>query len=245
MGNSTKQSQTSRDEGKLAFFEEFWKVYPQKKTGLQKEHCKDIWERRNLDSKVDELIEDVKARQERDSLWRRGNVPPVDKYLKYRYSMYGIEDSSTAEPGDDEYVPMKEQYKDRRWQQKRLEIMQRDNWQCQRCYKSEGVSLNVHHSYYDKSRAPWEYPDDALHTWCEKCHEGHYEAMKKFQRFEARLSQQQTMGLQSLRVHNMLETLGTLADLSLDDDTISKAISAVLEQGCKEREKALNGEDDV
>jgi hypothetical protein len=62
-------------------------------------------------------------------------------------------------------------YKDSRWQQKRLEIMERDKWTCQSCGKSgEGVTLNVHHAYYESGKKPWEYPDVLLITWCEKCH---------------------------------------------------------------------------
>ncbi len=30
--------------------------------------------------------------------------------------------------------------------------------------------LNVHHKYYVKGKAPWEYEDDALVTLCEECH---------------------------------------------------------------------------
>lgn len=30
--------------------------------------------------------------------------------------------------------------------------------------------LNVHHKYYIKGKAPWEYEDDALVTLCEECH---------------------------------------------------------------------------
>ena len=31
--------------------------------------------------------------------------------------------------------------------------------------------LNVHHKYYIKDKAPWEYEDDALITLCEDCHQ--------------------------------------------------------------------------
>jgi len=75
----------------------------------------------------------------------------------------------------------KEQYKDSRWQQKRLKIMERDNWTCQACGESEGVTLNVHHAYYEKGKAPWDYPDEALVTWCEGCHEERHEVLKHIQ----------------------------------------------------------------
>lgn len=62
-----------------------------------------------------------------------------------------------------------EQLRDPRWQKKRLEIMQRDEFTCQDCGDT-GKTLNVHHGYYAKGMAPWEYEDATLHTLCEDCH---------------------------------------------------------------------------
>lgn len=64
----------------------------------------------------------------------------------------------------------KEQLKDPRWQKKRLEIMERDDWQCQCCYDRE-EALVVHHKKYIKGRKPWEYPDKLFITLCEDCHQ--------------------------------------------------------------------------
>lgn len=63
-----------------------------------------------------------------------------------------------------------EQLRDPRWQRRRLEIQNRDDWSCLDCGETSRT-LNVHHGYYLKGAAPWEYPDDALMTLCEKCHE--------------------------------------------------------------------------
>ena len=61
--------------------------------------------------------------------------------------------------------------RDARWQRKRLEVMERDKWTCRSCGASgEGVTLNVHHAYYESGKDPWDYPDDTLVTWCEDCH---------------------------------------------------------------------------
>lgn len=60
--------------------------------------------------------------------------------------------------------------KDPRWQKKRLEIMQRDEFTCMICGDEE-TTLNVHHLYYEKDKNPWDYPDTALITLCEDCHE--------------------------------------------------------------------------
>lgn len=62
-----------------------------------------------------------------------------------------------------------EKLKDPRWQRKRLEIMQRDEFACTHC-GDVGSTLNVHHLYYKKGRDPWEYDDEVLITVCESCH---------------------------------------------------------------------------
>lgn len=57
-----------------------------------------------------------------------------------------------------------------KWQEKRLRIMERAKFACEECFNKE-TTLNVHHSYYEKGRAPWEYPDEHLHCLCEDCHQ--------------------------------------------------------------------------
>lgn len=61
-----------------------------------------------------------------------------------------------------------EKLKDPRWQRKRLEVMQRDNFTCLAC-ADNARPLNVHHKKY--SGNPWEAPMDMLETLCETCHE--------------------------------------------------------------------------
>jgi 5-methylcytosine-specific restriction endonuclease McrA len=65
--------------------------------------------------------------------------------------------------------PYIELLRDPRWQKKRLEIMQRDNFTCQLCGDTESP-LNVHHKYYMYDKTPWEYPSNLLITLCEHCH---------------------------------------------------------------------------
>lgn len=61
--------------------------------------------------------------------------------------------------------------KDPRWQKKRLRIFERDNWKCQGCGR-EDLTLVIHHLYYlSHDIPPWDYPDEALQTLCEECHE--------------------------------------------------------------------------
>ena len=67
------------------------------------------------------------------------------------------------------YVPYSEKMKDPRWQRKRLEILQRDNWSCTECWEIE-KPLHVHHRYYIPGREPWDYPPFCLITLCDECH---------------------------------------------------------------------------
>ena len=62
------------------------------------------------------------------------------------------------------------QFKDPRWQKKRLKILERDNFTCQEC-GSKKNTLHIHHKYYLPNKKAWEYPDTALITLCEYCHE--------------------------------------------------------------------------
>lgn len=70
----------------------------------------------------------------------------------------------------------KEQIKSPKWQKRRLEIMQRDNFTCQLCGDTESM-LNVHHLCYHKKRNIWEYEDWELITLCENCHKEEHSSM--------------------------------------------------------------------
>ena len=63
-----------------------------------------------------------------------------------------------------------EKLKDPRWQKKRLEILERDEFTCQSCGDEEN-QLHVHHLYYQFDFNPWEYENDNYITLCAKCHE--------------------------------------------------------------------------
>lgn len=57
--------------------------------------------------------------------------------------------------------------KDPRWQKKRLEILQRDNFTCLLCSDTEST-LHIHHQKYAK--LPWEVENKFLYTLCCDCH---------------------------------------------------------------------------
>ena len=72
-----------------------------------------------------------------------------------------------------------EKLKDPRWQKKRLEIMQRDDWHCCICGDNR-TQLHVHHKRYLPGLMPWEYSCDDLMTLCDHCHVT-YETIKGFE----------------------------------------------------------------
>lgn len=74
----------------------------------------------------------------------------------------------------------REKLKDPRWQKKRLEIFNRDNFTCQHC-KAKNISLQVHHKAY-REVEPWDYPDHYLVTLCEDCHEEESQSVAKMTR---------------------------------------------------------------
>jgi hypothetical protein len=75
-----------------------------------------------------------------------------------------------------EKIKYSEKLKDPRWQKKRLEILDRDEWCCRQCYDSESP-LAVHHLRYIPGKEPWDYLPEQLITLCESCHSTEYEMM--------------------------------------------------------------------
>lgn len=61
----------------------------------------------------------------------------------------------------------KEKLQDPRWQKKRLEILDRDNFTCQLC-DDKHTTLHVHHSSYLEN--PWDVQNSELITYCADCH---------------------------------------------------------------------------
>jgi hypothetical protein len=62
-----------------------------------------------------------------------------------------------------------EKLRDPKWQKKRLEVLQRDEFCCQLCNDKE-TELHIHHIFYIKGKNPWEYNDSDLVTYCKYCH---------------------------------------------------------------------------
>lgn len=59
--------------------------------------------------------------------------------------------------------------RDPRWQRKRLDILERDGFQCQMCADKK-EELQVHHKQYKRGKEPWEYDNNELEVLCSTCH---------------------------------------------------------------------------
>ncbi|MFH2030299.1 MAG: hypothetical protein ABIJ40_06675 [Bacteroidota bacterium] len=70
-------------------------------------------------------------------------------------------------------------FKDVRWQKKRLEVLDANNWECENCGDKE-KTLNVHHRYYTKGKKPWEYENEELICLCENCHSDYHVVLDEF-----------------------------------------------------------------
>lgn len=61
------------------------------------------------------------------------------------------------------------QYKDPRWQRKRLEVLSFYEFKCMECGSTES-QLHVHHPYYIKGKMIWDYEGHDLQCLCGRCH---------------------------------------------------------------------------
>ena len=63
----------------------------------------------------------------------------------------------------------KEQIKHPKWQKKRLEILEENNWTCAACGNTD-AQLHVHHTRYEKNKMIWDYSNYKLMAVCNECH---------------------------------------------------------------------------
>lgn len=120
-------------------------------------------------------------------------------------------------------IPYWQKLKDPRWQRKRLEILQRDEFACQHCGEKE-KELHVHHCVYFQKQEPWDYESSTLITLCTGCHED-VETLKK------------TIGLH-LKYATIRSLYSTIADL------VSSGVDAeVNDVLCKLQRDLFYGED--
>lgn len=63
-----------------------------------------------------------------------------------------------------------EQLRHPNWQRKRLEVLERASFKCEKCFDGEST-IHVHHKQYFKGRMAWEYDAKELSALCESCHQ--------------------------------------------------------------------------
>lgn len=120
-------------------------------------------------------------------------------------------------------------FRDSRWQKLRLEIMERDDWTCRSCGKKDGVTLNVHHAYYEAGKAPWEYPKQTLVTYCEECHKERHELQQMLLENVAKTGISVLKGLvaTSVNYQNTCNVLWVLNSQNVSDDSIARVLKTV------------------
>jgi hypothetical protein len=120
--------------------------------------------------------------------------------------------------------------KDPRWQRKRLEIFERDEFSCKLCGNNEST-LHVHHISY--SNNPWDTDNKLLLTVCEDCHSEEEERLKEWEIKlikELRKAGFMSLGLASLskifkdtdRDWTFYEPAFSILKMVVDDDEIWK-----------------------
>jgi hypothetical protein len=69
-----------------------------------------------------------------------------------------------------------EKLRDPRWQRRRLEKLQQQQFSCEECSDTRST-LHVHPRVYERGRDPWEYELDDLQVLCENCHESKHDQL--------------------------------------------------------------------
>lgn len=79
-GDALEQNRTEQNKNGQtpSAFDLFWAVYPKR---VKRKTTAEIWNRKRLDSKADELIADVQQRLKSDERWRKGFIPDPTTYL--------------------------------------------------------------------------------------------------------------------------------------------------------------------
>jgi hypothetical protein len=73
-----------------------------------------------------------------------------------------------------------EKLRDPRWQRRRLEKLQANDFACECCGDPEST-LHVHHRLYRKGADPWDYADNELAVLCEVCHAEDHQAKSELE----------------------------------------------------------------
>lgn len=125
------------------------------------------------------------------------------------------------------FVLYSEKLKDPRWQRKRLEIMERDEFQC-KCCLSKKNTLTVHHKWYIKNKDPWDYVDSCFITFCDKCHtlfHSEYEDVDIFNYFHKRGLNKTDLFILLWHIEELFKKLGYPGMKMLSQNLLSMIIN--------------------
>lgn len=109
-----------------------------------------------------------------------------------------------------------------KWQRKRLEIYQRDDWKCRHCGSDE-MELNVHHIGYIGE--PWDAPNELLLTLCIFCHMREEE--KKKNEVQAFPNNFGRLGFTSLHLSSLNDALKKVLYNDKNPDKIIRLIKSL------------------
>jgi len=135
--------------------------------------------------------------------------------------------------------------KDPRWQKKRLKILERDGWSCQRCGDTDNT-LHVHHRRYLYAVEPWDYGDSLLVTMCAKCHEEERELWQDIShdfieilksKFFADEVQDIFFGFHNLEIINNTSVTASSIGFALQDRNLMEFLSETYLKDLKNRKK--------
>ena len=122
--------------------------------------------------------------------------------------------------------------KDPRWQKKRLEILERDEWTCQICQDSSTM-LVVHHRKYLPDAEPWDYPDNLLVTLCEDCHDLERKLRPEYEKlildclqsaFFADDLRELALGFSNIKLLHASEVVASVFEWALSSPEIQRAL---------------------
>jgi hypothetical protein len=153
--------QVVRDKPQKALnvpFEDFWREYDKK---VDKPRAEKAWSRLTNKERVAVMLYIPRYKQ----------FVPDKTYRKNPFTFFHNRSWENELIGKPAVKPVYgDLLNDPRWQRKRLEVMQRDDFSCQLCSDTQ-TELQVHHKKYVSGRQPWEYDAKELITLCVHCHE--------------------------------------------------------------------------
>jgi hypothetical protein len=144
-----------------------------------------------------------------------------------------------------QWVPRTEyerKLQDPRWQAKRLEILQRDSFQCQSCGDCRSM-LHVHHVMYCtwERLDPWDAPSALLVTLCAACHESEPAIMR-----DAVYTLMLALGRAGIRtameVQRIYEISAASVASEIPDQKVADSIAEVIRGHALERERQVDSQ---